>query len=175
MNERQLFSLFLYRIWMTCVSFQIFFFFFVDNYSHMYIRTGTSTLRVYESDISYEGQMNRTQQEYNLLGQRVVCQYMYVYIYWLWITVWSEVQIEVDDREREGERQTRLNERKTNLTKLVIHIVIIWSSFTSKQGHWNEKNKRDIEASSNCLLSARLKPKILSKKKEPLQITIRKT
>lgn len=36
---------------------------------------------MYESDISYEGHMNRTQQEYNLLGQRVVCQYIYVYIY----------------------------------------------------------------------------------------------
>jgi hypothetical protein len=161
MNERQLLSLplFLFIEFEWRVS-HFNFLFFVNNYSHIvYIQTGTTILRVYESDISYEGQVNWTQQEYNLLGQRVVCQY--IYMYWLWITVWSEVQIEVDDREREGERQTRLNERKTNLTKLVIHIVIIWSSFTSKQGHWNEKNKRDIEASSNCLSSARLKPKIL--------------
>lgn len=31
--------------------------------------------------MSYEGQVNGTQQEYNLLGQRVVCQYIYIYIY----------------------------------------------------------------------------------------------
>jgi hypothetical protein len=55
-------------------------FFFIDNFSHIYIRTGTCTLGVYESDISYEGHMNRTQQAYNLLGQCVVCQYIYIYI-----------------------------------------------------------------------------------------------
>lgn len=44
----------------------------------VFIRTGTTSfiecVGVFESDITYEGQMNSTQQEYNLLGQRVVCQ-----------------------------------------------------------------------------------------------------
>ncbi len=64
---------------------------------------------------------------------------IYICVCWLWITAWSEVQIGVDDVERKGKKQKRVTERKTNLMKLVIHVVIIWSSFTSKQGHWNEK------------------------------------
>ncbi len=116
----------------------------------MYIRTGTTTLKVYESDISYQGQMNRTQQEYNLLGQRVVCQY--IYMYWLWITVWSEVQIGVDDVEWDGEE-----ERERNKSEWINEKQIWWSwlfilLLSEAHSHLNKvaemkKNKRDIEAS----------------------------
>ncbi len=68
---------------------------FVHNYSHMYSSRYHWFVREFKSSISIEGQVNRTQQDYNLLGQRVVCQYTYIYVYWLWITVWSEVQIGV--------------------------------------------------------------------------------
>lgn len=115
----------------------------------MYIRTGTSLWRVYESDISYEGQMNRTQQEYNLLGQRVVCQYIYMYMYWLWITVWSEIQIGVDDsergREEEEDKSGWMNEKQIWWSWLFILLLSEAHSLLNKVIEINKKNKRDIE------------------------------
>ena len=69
---------------------------------------------VYESDISYEGQMNRTQQEYNLLGQRVVCQYIYIDFESLYEV---KYKLEWTLSNVKGARQKRTNERneKTNL------------------------------------------------------------
>jgi len=121
---------------MTCVSFQIFFFFFVVNYSHMCIRTGTTTMGVYESYTSYEGQVNRTQQEYNLLGQRSICQSIYIHIYWLWITVWSEVQIGVDDGEKEKKRDRNecMNEKQIWWSWLFILLLL----FVEAHSHTNK-------------------------------------
>lgn len=129
------------RISMTCIAAKRFFLMRVHSQA---AQTGMATsVRGDEqthihTHVNLEGQENRTQLVYNLVGQRVDCQYENMSIYWLWITVWSEVQIGVDEGGRERKKQKRTNGRKTNLMKLVIHIVIIWSSFTYKQGHRNE-------------------------------------
>jgi hypothetical protein len=112
-RARQLHSLFRYRIWMTCVLFQIFFFrsqLFSNVYSSRYYYIE----RIYESYISYEGQVNRTQQGYNLLGQRVVCQYVYIYIDFESL---YEVKYKLEwtmekQRERERDKSGWINEKQ---------------------------------------------------------------
>ena len=49
-----------------------------DQILFICIQAGTIDLICERENI--EGQVNRTQYEYNLLGQRVVCQFIYIFI-----------------------------------------------------------------------------------------------
>lgn len=66
-----------------------------------------------------EGQVNRTQQDCNLSGQRVVCQYVYRDIRSLTLNNFmrSEVQIEVSNG-YEREREKKRNETRQGRNKL---------------------------------------------------------
>jgi hypothetical protein len=105
-------------------------FFFADNHSHTYSRTGTSMWRAYESYISYEGQVNRTQQEHNSLGQRAAVN-LYTSVYWLWITVWGEVQIRVKHGER-GEWSGRMNDKQIWRSWLFILLLSVAHAYADK-------------------------------------------
>ncbi len=117
-------------LFILCVSFII-----------IFICIQAGTIDSWERE--YEGQVNRTQQDYNLLGQRVVCQYIYILTLnncMKWSTNWSVRWIKKEKRDKDG----WTNEKQT--WSSCSFILLLSESHLRPNKVIELKTERDIEA-----------------------------